>query len=140
MKITLRSKVPCALETVQNRFDGELFKYLLPPGAQLIAFGGSTKGDIVHLKLPLAGEWISEITENGKSEDSIYFIDEGRKLPFPLKSWKHKHILTASGEHTIIEDNMSFSSGNIIFDALIYPVLLLSFLPRVWQYKSYFKS
>ena len=140
MKITLRSKVPCALETVQNRFDGELFKYLLPIGAQLIAFGGSTKGDIVHLKLPLAGEWISEITENGKSEDSIYFIDEGRKLPFPLKSWKHKHILTASGEHTIIEDNMSFSSGNIIFDALIYPVLLLSFLPRVWQYKSYFKS
>tara|TARA_B110000046_G_scaffold48975_1_gene54442 strand:- start:125 stop:547 length:423 start_codon:yes stop_codon:yes gene_type:complete len=140
MKIRLKSKVTCELETVHSRFDGELFKYLLPPGAQLIEFGGSTKGDIVHLKLPLAVEWVSEITENGKSEDSYYFIDEGRKLPFPLKKWKHKHILKASGQHTIIKDNMSFSSGNIVADAIIYPVLLLLFLPRIWQYKSYFNS
>jgi ligand-binding SRPBCC domain-containing protein len=138
MNITLKSKVACELENVHNRFDGELFKYLLPPGAQLIAFGGSTKGDIVHLKLPLAGEWISEITENGKSPDSYYFIDEGKKLPFPLKKWKHKHILTAEGKDTIIEDNMTFSSGYSILDLFIYPLLLVSFLPRIKQYKSYF--
>ena len=139
MNITLRSKVVGDLTTVYNRFDHILFKYLLPPGAQLIEFGGSKKGDIVHLRLPLAGEWISEITENGMSKDICYFIDEGRKLPFPLKKWKHKHILYAAGESTIIEDNMNFSTGNIITDLLFYPVLLLSFLPRLWQYKSYFK-
>lgn len=140
MNITLRSRVIGDLETIHDRFDHDLFKYLLPPGAQLIEFGGSKKGDIVHLKLPLAGEWISEITENGMSENMRYFIDEGRKLPFPLKKWKHKHILQLAGKHTIIEDNMNFSTGNIITDILFYPVLLISFLPRLWQYKSYFKT
>ncbi|MFT6166171.1 MAG: ligand-binding SRPBCC domain-containing protein [Vicingaceae bacterium] len=140
MKIILKSKVIGDLTTVYNRFDDNLFRYLLPPGAALIEFGGSKKGDIVHLTLPLAGEWISEITEDGISPGMRYFVDEGRKLPFPLKKWKHKHILHAAGKNTIIEDNMSFSSGNIIIDLFIYPVLLLSFLPRIWQYKSYFKN
>ena len=85
MNITLKSRVPQDLRFVYNRFDGNLFEFLLPPGAQLIEFGGSTKGDIVHLKLPLAGEWISEITEDGMSQDMRYFIDEGRTLPFPLQ-------------------------------------------------------
>lgn len=140
MNITLKSKVTGELNAVYNRFDDNLFRYLLPPGAQLIEFGGSKKGDIVHLNLPLAGEWISEITENGMSDDMCYFIDEGRKLPFPLKKWKHKHILHNAGASTIIEDNMNFSTGNIITDILFYPVLLLAFLPRLWQYKSYFKT
>jgi ligand-binding SRPBCC domain-containing protein len=140
MNITLRTKVIGDLSTVHSRFDHKLFRYLLPPGAQLIEFGGSKKGDIVHLKLPLAGEWISEITEDGSSEGMCYFIDEGRKLPFPLKKWKHKHVLRGARESTIIEDNMDFSTGNVITDALFYPVLLLSFLPRSWQYKSYFST
>ena len=140
MNITLRSKVPGEMTVIYKRFDERLFKYLLPPGAQLIEFGGSKKGDIVHLKLPVAGEWISEITENGTSEDTCYFIDEGRKLPFPLKAWCHKHILHRAGNHTIIEDNMNFSTGNIITDLLFYPVLYFSFLPRIWQYRRYFKA
>jgi ligand-binding SRPBCC domain-containing protein len=140
MNITLRSKVNRDLTSVYNKFDHNLFRYLLPPGAQLIDFGGSKKGDVVHLKLPLAGEWISEITEDGQAEDMCYFVDEGRKLPFPLKKWKHKHVLYGTGKGTIIEDNMTYSTGNLITDLLFYPVLLLSFLPRVWQYKSYFKS
>jgi len=140
MNITLRSKVTGDLMAVNNRFDADLFRYLLPPGAQLIEFGGSKKGDVVHLKLPLAGEWVSEITETGVSEDKCYFIDEGRKLPFPLKKWKHKHVLHRAGQSTIIEDNMTFSTGNIITDLLFYPVLLVAFVPRVWQYKSYFNA
>jgi ligand-binding SRPBCC domain-containing protein len=138
LNITLRSKVNEELRSVYNRFDDKLFRYLLPPGAQLIAFGGSKKGDIVHLKLPLAGEWISEITEDGASDDTCYFIDEGRKLPFPLKKWRHQHILHRSGSSTIIEDNMSFSTGSLLVDLLFYPILLVSFLPRAWQYKGYF--
>ena len=140
MNITLKSKVEGKLTEIHHRFDADLFRYLLPPGAQLIEFGGSKTGNIVHLKLPLAGEWISEITEDGKTNDSAYFIDEGRTLPFPLKKWKHKHILYRSGIHTILEDNMSFSTGTIITDILFYPILLVAFLPRVWQYKSYFKK
>ncbi len=139
MNIQLKSIVEQELETVYNRFDADLFVYLLPPGAKLIQFGGSKKGDIVHLKLPVAGKWISLITEDGKTNDSYYFIDEGKKLPFPLKYWKHKHILTKLESRTIIEDNMTFSTGYSFLDLLFYPVLYLSFLPRTWQYKSYFK-
>jgi len=138
MNIILRSKVHGEIAGVFQQFDEHLFKYLLPPGAQLIEFGGSKKGDVVHLKLPLAGEWVSEITESGASEDTCYFIDEGRKLPFPLKKWRHQHILHRAGNSTIIEDHMSFTSGNILADMLFYPVIYLSFLPRVWQYKRYF--
>ena len=140
MNITLRSKVTGEFTAIYERFDDRLFRYLLPPGAQLIEFGGSNKGDIVHLKLPLAGEWISEITENGTSEDSCYFIDEGRKLPFPIKEWRHKHILHRAGNNTVVEDNMNFSTGYIFTDILFYPVLFFSFLPRVWQYNRYFKN
>jgi ligand-binding SRPBCC domain-containing protein len=140
MNITLKSKVVGDLHTIYNKFDQHLFKYLLPPGAQLIAFGGSKKGNIVHLKLPLAGEWISEITEDEISDDVCYFIDEGKKLPFPLKDWKHIHRLHRVGNKTIIEDNMTFSTGSFIADLMFYPILLVSFLPRVWQYKSYFKE
>ena len=140
INITLRSKVSGELTAIYKHFDADLFRYLLPPGAQLIEFGGSKQGDIVHLKLPIAGEWISEITEDGASEDSCYFIDEGRTLPFPIKEWRHKHILHRQGNNTIVEDNMNFSTGNIITDILFYPVLFLSFLPRVWQYDRYFKN
>jgi ligand-binding SRPBCC domain-containing protein len=140
MNITLRSKVSGEMIAIFDRFDERLFKHLLPPGAKLIEFGGSKKGDIVHLKLPVAGEWVSEITENGASEDTCYFIDEGRQLPFPLKKWRHKHILHRAGNSTIIEDNMKFSTGSIFTDLLFYPVLYLSFLPRVWQYKRYFNN
>ena len=140
INITLRSKVSGELTAICKHFDADLFRYLLPPGAKLIDFGGSKKGDIVHLKLPLAGEWISEITEDGATEDLCYFIDEGRKLPFLIKDWRHKHILRRQGINTIVEDNMNYSTGNIIADILFYPVLFLSFLPRVWQYKQYFKT
>lgn len=115
--------------------------YLLPPGAKLIEFGGSKAGDVVHLKFgfPFFTEWISEITEDHHTEGTSYFIDEGRKLPFGLKRWHHKHIVHRSGDkNSIIEDNMQFSSGWLFFDLLLYPLLFLAFLPRVVQYKNYF--
>ena len=67
MKLTLRSTVSADLETVYQYFDADLFRYLLPPGAQRLHFGGSKTGDTVHLKLPLAGEWLSEITTTTKT-------------------------------------------------------------------------
>ena len=114
INITLRSKVSGELTAIQKHFDADLFRYLLPPGAQLIEYCGSSKGDIVHLKLPVAGEWVSEITEEGAPADTCYFVDEGRKFPFPLKHWRHKHILYRDGNSTVVEDNMNYSTSSII--------------------------
>lgn len=140
MRIVLKSKVDCPLKKVHENFDEELFKYLLPPGAKLMHYGGSKTGDIVHLKLPLAGTWKSEITDHGELEGEFYFVDEGVKLPFPLKRWKHRHILQKNGEQTIVVDNMEFSTGFIISDALVYPFLYMAFAPRKRQYKKYFSK
>lgn len=140
MKITLKSKVKKPLRVVFENFDSNLFKYLLPPGAKLLRFDGSKKGDFVNLRLPLAGEWLSEITENGESEEECYFIDEGRKIPWPLKKWKHKHIISDFKGITIITDEMNFSTGNSLFDVLVYPFLYLAFYPRTYQYQKYFKG
>lgn len=138
MNITLKSIVNLDPKTVFKGFDSKLFTYLLPPGGQLIQFGGSVKGDVVHLKLPLAGEWVSLITENQESDQGYYFIDEGQTLPFPLKKWRHKHTIEAHKDGTRIIDDMTFSTGSYIFDLLLFPILYLSFLPRTWQYKKYF--
>jgi len=140
MRLILKSKVKGRLKKVYKNFNQDLFEFLLPPGAELLQYDGSTEGDIVHLKLPLAGEWKSEITSHGSSETTCYFVDEGRKLPFPLKHWKHRHILHKLGPNTLIEDNIEFSSGNKVLDLLIYPGLYLAFAPRVRQYKKYFNS
>lgn len=140
MNINLKSVVKGDLASVSQRFDADLFRYLLPPGASLIEFGGSKKGDRVHLKLPIAGEWISEIIEDGGSEDQLYFVDEGVTLPFPLKKWLHRHVLHKDGQQVIIEDNMNFSTGFKLLDILFYPMLYFAFLPRTWQYGKYFKS
>jgi len=138
MRIVLKSTVDCPINKVDEHFNEELFRYLLPPGAKLIEYGGSETGDVVHLRLPLAGTWKSKITDHGRNDKSIYFVDEGSKLPFPLKWWKHKHILHEEGSLTIIEDNIEFSTGFTITDAIVYPFLYLAFAPRIKQYKKYF--
>ena len=140
MNLILRSEVPVSMAKVASRFDVHLFKFLLPPGAKLIEFGGSEKGDRVHLKLPLVGEWISDITENGETENAWYFVDVGTKLPFPLKSWTHRHVLHAVEDRTVIEDDIHFSTGWLLGDVLFYPILYASFYPRIRQYKAYFKE
>ncbi len=140
MRIVLKSSVDCHFDIVEANFNEELFRYLLPPGSKLIEYGGSKTGDIVHLKLPLAGTWKSKITDHGSSDKRIYFVDEGVKLPFPLKSWRHKHIMHEKGGATIIEDNMEFSTGFVIADLFVYPFLYLAFAPRIKQYKKYFSK
>ncbi|MTI21842.1 hypothetical protein E1176_12490 [Fulvivirga sp. RKSG066] len=142
MRIVLKTTVEAQMETVFQAFDEKLFRYLLPPGAKLLRFDGSREGDLVHIKFgfPLFSEWISEIVEDGKEGRMRYFIDVGKKLPTPLKKWKHMHIVRRSGQQSIIEDNMSFSTGLKLLDILIYPFLYLAFLPRKKQYKEYFKA
>lgn len=121
-------------------FDEKLFTYLLPPGAKLIRFDGSKKGDVVHLQLPGVGEWISNIIYHEEGDTSCHFVDVGVKLPKPIKNWKHKHYVHADGEYSIIEDNMEFSSGLKLLDFALFPFMYMAFLPRIRQYKRYFKK
>lgn len=140
MTIRLTSRVRGKAVDIFNQFDQQLFLFLLPPGAKLLRFDGSEKGGEVHIKFPLGALWISRIVEDQGDHNPYFFIDEGAKLPFGLRTWRHKHSVREMGEsHAQIEDHMTFSTGYALFDIIYYPLLYFAFLPRVWQYKKYFK-
>jgi len=144
MKILLRTRVKCGFEKVSGDFGRQLFEYLLPPKfvATLLRFDGSKPGTTVHIRfhLPYPSDWISIIKSENRSIDKYIFVDEGQKLPFGLKRWKHIHLIVKIDYGTTeIIDEMEFGTGYKVFDFLIYPVLFLSFYPRKKQYKQYFE-
>lgn len=143
MKLRLETKVKGDYLEVMERFDLQLFNALKPKGAnmEVVRFTGSKKGDVVEIQFhsPIKTKWISHITEDGSDDTMTYFVDEGTVVPFPLKKWKHKHIVKKISEtHCLIVDDIYFSSGYKFFDFFIYPGILLGFLPRKKVYKKYF--
>ncbi len=146
MKIKIKTLVNSPLQTVWQGFDKKLFLKLSPPfpKVELLRFDGCVKGDEVHLKLlmPFFPQyWNAEIIENTETENEIYFIDKGIKLPFFLTKWHHKHLLLKADEfNTYIVDDINFSTGTIITDLLFYPFMYLQFLYRVPVYKRYFQK
>ena len=143
MNILLTTPVNGNYKEVFKKFDRELFEYLLPKNAdvQLVEFGGSNTGDIVHLKFvsPVKGDWISEIVEHGEGDDIAWFVDQGTTLPFGLKFWRHQHIVKGLEDHRCeIIDDIEFRFANQLLNVLLYPALFLAFYPRKRQYRKYF--
>ena len=136
MKIKIRTKVQGDYREVLSRFDRSLFEALTPPGAsvKLLQFDGSHKNDRVHIQMKLLGfikqDWISVISEEGETDEKAWFIDEGVKLPFFLKRWKHQHIVENHGTNSVIVDDIRFQSPLFFLDPLLWPVLYLQFRYR----------
>jgi len=144
MRIIIKTKVEQDYRSVWQGFDEDLFKALKPPlmPLELVRFDGSHKGDLVHLRVgPFKQGWVSEITEQGESEDEIYFIDEGRTLPFPLKTWRHHHrIQKAPDGGSFIIDDFSYTTPTLLTDWLFYPLLYAQFAARGPVYRQFFKN
>ena len=145
MRLVLKTKVSGNYKVIMDRFDLDLFEALKPIGAkmEIVEFTGSQKGDLVHIRFtkPFRTEWISKITDHGSDDKMAFFLDEGDKLPFPLKKWKHKHIVEyETDSQSIIVDDISFSSNNVILDLILYPAMFLGFYPRKKIYKKYFSG
>ncbi len=145
MKIVLQTIVNRQFDEVIRDFDEKLFRNLLPPAfvVRLLRYDGSKPGDTVHLRfmLPWPSDWISRITQSSRETRQYYFVDEGIKLPFGLKKWKHVHRVEKTGPHTSrITDDMNFTTGNPLTDRLLFPVLYMAFSPRRRQYRSYFNK
>lgn len=144
MHLLLHTDVSQPLKQVAAGFNEKLFKALAPPfpRLKLQRFDGSRKGDIVAMELNfgfMKQRWVSEITANGETEYEWYFIDEGRVLPKPLSYWQHRHRLQSlPGGGTRIVDDITYSSGNKLLDAVMYPALLAQFLYRKPVYKKLF--
>ena len=142
MRFKITTPINKNYKEVFSQFDEKLFRFLTPDEKQmkLIKFGGSTVGDEIHIKFlkPVKGEWVSEITEVEQNEKECYFVDEGRKLPFGMRKWKHRHIVEKDGEGCKIVDDISFSFGFFLIDFFAFPGLYLAFAPRKKLYKKFF--
>jgi len=83
--------------------------------------------------------WTSIITHDSTTENGFDFIDEGKKLPFPFKKWKHHHIVTQNEDNgSDIIDDISYHSAFILLDLLLYPLMFAQFLYRRPVYKRVF--
>ncbi|NHE57074.1 SRPBCC family protein [Cyclobacterium plantarum] len=144
MKINLSTKVNQSYLQVKEGFNKDLFQALNPPfpPVKLLRFDGSSKGDLVSLELDFLlfkQVWTSEIIADKTDDKAFFFIDEGTRLPFFLKSWRHKHsIIKLDDHHSIIRDEISYKSHHFILDILLYPALYLQFAMRKPIYKRVF--
>lgn len=125
-------------------FNQSLFEALNPPfpPVKLLRFDGSTKGDVVSLELDFIlfkQVWESHIVEHGQTSKEWYFVDEGRKLPFFLRYWRHRHRVVQAGTHARIIDNITFKTPFWLMDYLLYPVMWLQFAYRKPVYKRVFQ-
>lgn len=143
MTINISTPVNQDAIVVWNGFDQELFLKLSPPfpKVRLLQFDGSSKGDRVGLELNFLlfkQKWISDITENEENDNEIYFVDQGRTLPFFLSKWKHIHRILKKPKGSVILDEIYFSTGFLLTDLLFFPMLYLQFLYRKPIYKKEF--
>lgn len=145
MRIQIKTKVDASLEKVKQGFTEDLFLSLNPPfpPVKLLQFDGCQTGDQVALELNFIlfkQMWVSDIIKDDLNESSWYFIDQGIKLPFFLSSWKHHHGVKRESEGSTIIDDITFSTGTILTDLFMYPLLLGQFLYRKPIYKKFFRN
>lgn len=74
--------------------------------------------DFVYAVLRNGLEFSSEITEWNSKEDSLIYVDEGRTLPRPLKTWSHRHQIADSKAET----DEGASAGGLIIDEITVEV------------------
>lgn len=142
MTLRLATEVDGYYLDVMERFDRDLFEALKPPvGMEIEQFTGSKKGDqvILNFTVPAKFTWRSDIVENGHDDQHAWFVDVGTILPWPLKTWRHKHIVEhISPNRSRIVDQMTYTCGNALLTLMIRPLLLGAFYPRKRIYRHYF--
>lgn len=145
MRIQIKTEVQSDWKVVESLFNQDLFLKLNPPfpKVRLNRFDGCIKGDIVEMELNFIfwkDIWRSDITSNGSSDQGFDFVDEGAKLPFPFKYWRHHHKVEKSGDKSIIIDDITYKAINPFVTLALYPLLYLQFLYRKPVYKKTFSS
>ena len=143
VKLVLKTNVAQAPPEVWAGFNQSLFERLAPPfpRIRLLRFDGSTTGCTVEVELNFIffrQIWQSDITEQGETKDEIWFIDQGRRLPFFLKFWLHRHRLLRTESGTQIVDDIEYRTGSSVMDYLMFPLMWAQFAYRRPIYRRAF--
>jgi ligand-binding SRPBCC domain-containing protein len=145
VNIQIKTKVKASLEKVKEGFTENLFLSLNPPfpPVKLIQFDGCITGDKVVLELNFIffkQKWISNIVSAFEDDTTWSFTDIGTQLPFFLRAWNHHHRVEKAASGSIIIDDITFSTGMMVTDILMYPILYGQFLYRMPIYKKRFRN
>ena len=145
MRINIKTKVEQDYLEVKEGFTKDLFLKLNPPfpPVKLLRFDGCRRGDKVSLELNFIlfkQTWTSLITSDRTDDSEFFFVDEGKKLPFFLRFWKHKHRVLRQDSGSVIVDEINFSARLKILSPLLYPVLSAQFWYRKPIYKKIFRK
>lgn len=143
MKIRIETAVSASVQQVWEGFNQDLFLKLSPPfpPVRLLRYDGNTPPGQVHIELNFLlfkQVWVSVITEQQQTEQEYYFVDEGKKLPFFLSRWRHKHRIVASPKGSRIIDEIEFSTPTLLTNFIFYPILYAQFLYRKPIYRNIF--
>ncbi|WP_127715810.1 hypothetical protein [Halobacteriovorax sp. HLS] len=141
-KINIVTTFKANFSDVKENFNEKLFKFLSPKliPNEIIRYDGNNVGDEIHIQL-INQLWISEILEVNDLENEFNFVDIGKKLPPPIKSWHHKHRIVKVNQYQVsIIDEISFDCGNFILNNCIYPFMYAQFYARVPLYKKFFEK
>jgi len=140
MRIKISTQVNQSPKQVLAGFDLDLFNALKPPlmPLKVLRFDGCETGDEVHLDVGFGMKWFAKIVDHGEEDGSYFFVDEGFVLPFPLKSWRHRHGIAKSESGSMVIDDIEFTSGFVLLDVLLYPFLYTQFFWRKHIYTSCF--
>jgi ligand-binding SRPBCC domain-containing protein len=141
-KIFIRCEVAVPFEQVCAGFNKQLLEALSPALMKLriLRYDGQRKGDKFSMQLGpkiFNIRWEGMVSAAGQTPGTYWFEDVGLKLPFPLKHWKHKHLVRTSGQGAVIMDIVSFSTGNSFIDMCCYPLLKNMFQARISKYQRY---
>ncbi len=147
MNFKISTEINRSYQFAADGFNKKLFQALAPvfPILTLERYDGEKTGDEVHISMNLLvckQQWVSVITQGKIDKDQeIIFIDEGKVLPWPLRSWKHRHIVKKNNDNScFVIDDVTYSTGNKFFDFLILPSLFVQFVARKNKYKKYFSG
>lgn len=146
MKILLRTMVEGSVSEVFACFDQDLLLALTPPGMRVEILKNAQPplpGTGISLNVTMLGilkqHWENDFTAYEVAQDASFFVDEGRVMPWPIKQWRHKHLVRKHAHQAQIVDDVEFGCGNFLLDALIYPFVWLQFAYRQPVYRRFFK-
>lgn len=145
MKINIKTNVEQDYLEVKQGFTKDLFLKLNPPfpPVKLLRFDGCRRGDKVSLELNFIffkQIWTSIISSDRTDDKEFVFVDEGKKLPFFLGYWRHKHRVVRKASGSTIVDEIAFSAKPKILSPFLYPVLYAQFWYRKPIYRKVFRK
>ena len=145
MRVLLRTTVAQPPAQVMAGFTKKLFVALAPPfpKLRLLRFDGCRTGDQVEIELDTLVKrllWTSLIVDDGQLADgTLFFVDEGRILPPPLRFWRHRHLLEPGPNGTcVIVDDLEYRTASPLLDRLLYPAMWAQFAWRKPIYRRWF--